>query len=206
LNPTATKKPLPPDCITLSHAICHHRGTGEGGANIIRAVLSGERRVLGNVDGTVRGLFVSRAEFQQFGKNERARQHGNARTPSEVAKEISCYRRCIPGLVGRKLLDGWNTPTGLRISEASIARFKKKYVSLVSIAREIGSCVRALMRYCAAKQIPTVLLKYAYNEARQAFIRIKDRNAVLSFRPVRVLNKPQAANQKPPNRTVFLGD
>ena len=206
LNSNPMNTILPRDCITLYQAMRRYKGADAGSASIIRALLCGELRVLGNVDGTVRGLFVSRAEFQQFGKNERARQNGNARTPSEVAKEISCYRRCIPGLVGRKLLDGWNTPTGLRISEASIARFKKKYVSLVSIAREIGSCVRALMRYCAAKQIPTVLVKYAYNEARQAFIRIKDRNAVLSFRPVRVLNKPQAANQKPPNRTVFLGD
>ena len=156
---------------------------------------------MGNVDGTVRGLFVSRAEFQQFGKNDRARQNGNARTPSEVAKEISCCISCIPGLVGRKLLDGWNTPTGLRISEASIARFKIRYVSLASIAREIGSRARGLMGHSAAKQIPMVFVKYAYNESKQAFVRLKDRNAVC-FRPVRVLNKPKAANQKRPNRAV----
>jgi hypothetical protein len=148
---------------------------------------------MGNVDGTVRGLFVSRAEFQQFGKNDRARQNGNARTPSEVAKEISCCISCIPGLVGRRLLDGWNTRTGLRISEQSIAKFKKQYVSLVSIAREIGSSAWGLMGHCAAKHIPMIVVPY--NESKQAFVRLKDRNAVLSYRPVRVWNQQQSAER-----------
>ena len=203
LNPTATKKPLPPDCITLSHAICHHRGTGEGGANIIRAVLSGERRVLGNVDGTVRGLFVSRAEFQQFGKNDRAREHGNVRTASEVARELCCSNGYVPGLVGLRLLDGRNTPTGWQISEQSIARFKKKYVSLPSIARETGNGVKDLKGHCAAKHISMILVKNAYCETRQVFVPIKDRNALLSFRPAHVFNKPQAANRNRPNRQVL---
>jgi TniQ len=202
LNPSATNMNLPPDCITLYQAMYGYHGTGEGGASIIRALLSGELQVLGNVDGTVRGLFVSRAEFQQFGKNDRARQNGNARTPSEVAKELRCHMASVPGLVAAKLLDGWNTPTGLRISEASIAKFKKKYVSLASIAREIGSRAPSLMGHCVAKQIPMVFVKYAYNKSKQAFVRLKDRNAALSFRPVRVLNKPKAANQERPNRAV----
>jgi TniQ len=202
LNPSATNKSLPSDCITLSHAMCHHRGTGEGGASIIRALLSGELRVMGNVDGTVRGLFVSRAEFLQFGKNDRARQNGNVRTASEVAKELCCNNGYVPGLVWLRLLDARKTPRGWQISEQSIVRFKKKYVSLESIAREIGNSARDVKGYCAAKHIPMVLVKNAYHETRQAFVRIKDRGAVLSFRPVRMLNRPKAANQKRPNRAV----
>ena len=99
LNPGPTNKTLPSDCITFYQAMRRYHGTGEGGASIIRALLSGELRVLGNVDGTVRGLFVSQAEFRQFGKNDRARQNGNARTASEVAKEIRCNRGCVQGLV-----------------------------------------------------------------------------------------------------------
>jgi len=108
LNPS-TNRTLPRDCITLYQAMRQYHGTG---ASIIRALLSGELRVLGNVDRTVRGLFVSRAEFQQFRKNERARQNGNARTPSEVAKEIHCNKLYLPSLIRRRLLDGWNTPRG----------------------------------------------------------------------------------------------
>lgn len=183
LSPSATNKPLPPDCITLWQGICRYQGTG---ASIFRAFLSGELRVLGNVDGTVRGLFVSRAEFQQFGRNERARQNGNARTASEVAKELCCHKGYVPALVGLRLLDARKTPKGLRISEVSIARFKEKYVRLVSIAREIGCKTAALMQHCVSNHIPMVVVKYRYLKSKQAFTRIKDRDAVLSFRPLSV--------------------
>lgn len=178
LNSNPITKTLPSDCITVYQAMCGHYET-----SIIRALLSGELRPLGNVDGTVRGLFISRAEFQQFGRNERARQNGSARTASEVAKEIHCATQCIRELVESRLLDGWNMPTGLRISEQSIATFKEKYISLSSIAREVGSSPRVLMRHCAAQHIPMVVVKYQY---KQAFIRIKDREVVLSFLPRRV--------------------
>lgn len=172
----------------------YHHGTREGSASIIRALLSGEVPVLGNVDGTVRGLLVSRAEFQQFSKNDNARQNGNARTVLEVAKEIRCDRHCIPGLVGLKLLDGWNTPTALRISEQSIMRFKKKYVSLASIAREIGTRATFLMGHCAETHIPMVVVPS--NVSRHAFVRLKDRGALLSFRPARWWDQQRSAGRK----------
>jgi hypothetical protein len=195
LNPDSMTKTLPRDCITF-HQAMHRYKTGGGSASIIRALLSGELRVLGNVDGTVRGLFVSLADFQQFGKDDHARQKGNARTPLEVAKEIHCKQECVPGLVGLKLLDGWKTPRGLRISEQSIARFKTNYVSLVSIACEIGSAATALVGHCAAKHIPMVFVKYPHRETRQAFVRISDRNAVLSLRPEQSWNQQRSAERK----------
>ena len=67
-------------------------------------------------------------------------------------------RAAFLGLVELRLLDGWNTSRGLRISEESIMRFKKKYVSLASIAREIGhDFANFLMRHCARKHIPIVM-------------------------------------------------
>jgi hypothetical protein len=75
------------------------------------------------------------------------------------------------------------TPKRLRISEVSIAKFKKKYLPLASIAREIGSNATALMQHCVWNHIPMVVVKYRYGKSKQAFIRIRDRDAVLSFRP-----------------------
>jgi hypothetical protein len=160
-------------------------------SNVPLAWVTLERRVPGNVDGTVRGLFVSRADFQQFCKNDRARQNGNARTVLEVAKEIRCDRLCIPGLVGLKLLDGRNTPTALRISEQSITRFKKKYVSL---ADEIGTRASFLMGHCAETHIPMVIVPSMVS--RHAFVRLKDRSAVLSFRPARWWDQQRSAERK----------
>jgi TniQ len=199
LNPSATNKSVPPDCITLYQAMHQYRAyhrIGEGGATVIRALLSGELRVMGNIDGTVRGLFVSRSELQQFGKNNRARQNGNARTPSEVAEELRCDRACVCGLVESRLLDGRNTSRGLRISEQSIARFKNRYVSLASIAREIGSSGRALMRHCAAKHIPMIVVKYRYSKNKYAFVRLEDRNGLLSFRSAGWWNQQRSAERK----------
>jgi hypothetical protein len=139
LNPSTTDKTLPRGCVTLyrlSRPTRRHYGARE--ASIIRALLSGELRVMGNIDGTVRGLFVSRADYQQFCRNDRARQNGNARTALEVAKELHCMRECIPGLVELKLLDGWNTSTGLRISEQSFTRFKKKGNSDFIVGDDLG--------------------------------------------------------------------
>ena len=193
LNPNPTNKTIPSDCITLRQAMCRYHGTGEGCSSIIRALLSGELRVLGNVDGTVRGLFVSQAEFRQFGKNDRARQHGNARTCSEATKEICCDWGCVQGLVSARLLDGWNVSTGLRISEESIVIFKTKYVSLLSIARETGWISRTLMRHCERKHIPILMVKHPSKETKHVFVRITDRDAVLSYRPVRLWD-----TQRPP--------
>ena len=200
LNPSTTNKTLPRDCVTLWLTRWHRAAHG-GGAGIIRALLSGELRVLGNVDGTVRGLFVSRAEVQQFSKNDNARQNGNARTVLEVAKEIRCHPGCIPGLVGLKLLHGWNTPTALRISEQSITRFKKKYVSLASIAREIGTRASFLMGHCAETHIPMVVVPS--NVSGHAFVRLKDRSAVLSFRSVRWWDQQRSAER---NRRVTANE
>jgi hypothetical protein len=130
---------------------------------------------------------VSQAELRQFGKNDRARQNGNARTYSEVTNEICCDWGCVEGLVSAKLLDGWNTPTGWRISEESIAMFKKKYVSLLSMARETGRISRTLMRHCARKHIPTLMVKHPSKETKHAFVCLYKRakcGVVLSASPL----------------------
>ncbi len=93
-----------------------------------------------------------------------------------------------------KLLDGWNTPTALRISEQSITRFKEKYVSLASIAREIGTRASFLMGHCAATHIPMGVVPS--NVSRHAFVHLKDRSAVLSFRPARWWNQQRSAERK----------
>src|ERR1022692_306087 len=69
--------------------------------------------------------------------------------------------------------------------------------------RETGNGAKDLKGHCAAKHIAMILVKNAYCETRQVFVPIKDRNALLSFRPAHVFNKPQAANRNRPNRQVL---
>jgi len=71
-------------------------------------------------------------------------------------------------------------------------------VSLVSIAREIGSSPSALLRHwAAAKQMPVVVLKVAYGEGKQqSFVRLKYRNPLLSFRPAMWQEQQRSAKRK----------
>ena len=51
LSPVEKNDAIQPDCIDLHRAMRQYRGTGEGSAGAIRALLSGELPVVGNVDG-----------------------------------------------------------------------------------------------------------------------------------------------------------
>src|SRR5271157_2535037 len=59
-------------------------GSVEAKANIVRAVLSRELPVVGNVDGTVAGLLVSYEGFQRLAHDERARENGDTRTIAQA--------------------------------------------------------------------------------------------------------------------------
>lgn len=67
-------------------------------------------------------------------------------------------------------------------------------VPLASIAREVGSSARALMRRCAARRIPMIVVKHWYSQS--AFVRLRDRNAVLSYRPMFVWIQQRSAERK----------
>jgi hypothetical protein len=123
-------------------------GSVEVKANIVRAVLSRELPVVGNVDGTVAGLLVLHEGFQRIVHDERARANGDTRTMAEAARQLECDPGSIHSLVKRELLRARPVRKGVRVTEESIAEFKRRYVSLVSIARTIRTSSRALMRFC----------------------------------------------------------
>jgi len=176
-------------CITLGKILHGHHGAPSGRINIVRAMLSRELTVIGNVNGKIGGLAISLHEYKTFAQNDRARANGNARTPSEVAAELYCDREAVPGLFERGLLKGKQIPVGLRITEQSLAAFKQRYVSLASIATELGSSSRALMRYCAANKISVLNVQSTRVGKTQPFVRIGDREELLKFRAQRSLKK-----------------
>jgi hypothetical protein len=179
-------------CITFAIVARGWYGSVEAKANIVRAVLSGELPVVGNVDGTVEGLLIPYEEFQRFGNDARARTNGNTRTPSEAAQHLECDPGSIPGLVGLELLRGRQTPKGLRLTEQSIAEFKKQYVSLASIAKTIGTSSRALMSFCEKRGIPIVVAQKECQKRQQAFVGAEQTQELLCFRSTRMLKSPHS--------------
>src|SRR5271157_5268752 len=151
-------------------------------ARIVRAVLSGELPVVGNVDGTVTGLLVSYEGFQRLAHDERARANGDTRTIAEAARQLECNPRSIRRLVELELLRARQTPKAFRVTEESIAEFKKRYVSLLSIARTTNSASWALQNTCKRCNLPMLVATQTGRKSSQAFIRAEQRRELLCLR------------------------
>ena len=160
-------------------------------ASIVRAVLSGELLVVGNVDGTVAGLLVSYEGFQRLAHDERARANGDTRTIAEAARLLECNPRSIRRLVELEWLRARQTPKAFRVTEESIAEFKKRYVSLLSIARTTDSASWALHRLCKRCNLPMLVARQPGKKSSQVFIRAEQRQELLRLRSGRKL-KPQS--------------
>ena len=157
-------------------------GSVEVKANIVRAALSGELPVVGSVDGTVAGLLVSYEGFQRLAHNERARANGDTRTIAEAARQLECNTRSVRRLVELGWLRARPTPKAFRLTEESIAEFKKRYVSLVSIARTTNSASWALQNLCKRCNLSMLVAGQPGKKRSQAFIRAEQRQELLSLR------------------------
>ena len=144
--------------------------------------MSRELPVVGNVDGTVAGLLVSYQGFQRLAHDERARAKGDTRTIAEAARLLECNTRSVRRLVELEWLRAKPTPKAFRVTEESIAEFKKQYVSLLSIARTTDSASWALQGLCKRNNLPTLVARQSGKKSSQAFIRAEQREELLSLR------------------------
>ena len=74
------------------------------------------------------------------------------------------------------------TPKAFRVTEESIAAFKKRYVSLLSIARMTNSASWALRNICKRRNLPMLVASQPGKKSSQAFIRAEQRKELLSLR------------------------
>jgi hypothetical protein len=166
-------------------AVLSRYGSVEAKANIVRAVLSRDLPVVGNVDGTVAGLLVSYEGFQRLAHDERARANGETRTIAEAARQLECNTSSIRRLVELEWLRARPSPKAFRVTEESIAEFKKRYVSLLSIARTTNSASWALQNTCKRCNLPMLVASQPRKKGSQAFIRAEQRQELLCLRSSR---------------------
>ena len=167
-------------------------GSVEAKANIVRAVLSRELPVVGNVDGTVAGMLVSYEGFQRLAHDERARANGDTRTIAEAARQLECNTRSVRRLVELEWLRARPTPKAFRVTEESIAEFKKRYVSLLSIARTTNTASWALQHLCKRCNLSMLVASQPSRKSSQAFIRTEQRQELLCLRSGRKLKSRSA--------------
>jgi len=157
-------------------------GSVEAKASIVRAMLSKKLPVVGNVDGTVAGLVVSNEGFQRLAQDERARANEGTSTIAETARKLECNTRSVRRLVELEWLTASRASKALRVTEESIAEFKKRYVSLVSIARTTNSASWALQNICKRCNVPLLVASQPSKKSSQAFIRAGQRQELLGLR------------------------
>ena len=182
-----------PECIRFAIVARGWYGSVEAKANIVRAVLSRELPVVGNADGTVAGLLVSYEGFQRLAHDERARANGDTRTIAEAARLLECNTRSIRRLVELEWLRAKPAPKAFRVTEESIAEFKKRYVSLLSIARTTKSASWALQSICKRCNLPMLVARQPTKKSSQAFIRAEQRQELLYLRSGRSLKSGLAS-------------
>ena len=189
LNPADLSSPRH---VRFAIVACGWYGSVEAKANVVRALLSRELPIVGNVDGTVAGLLVSYEGFQRLAHDERARANGDTRTINEAARQLECNTRTIRRLVELEWLRARRTPKAFRVTEESIAEFKKRYVSLLSIARMTNSASWALQNLCNRCNLPMLVARQVGKKSSQVFNRAEQRRELLCLRSGKSLKSRSA--------------
>jgi hypothetical protein len=164
---------VPPrqNCLALREATRGFHGYLGGGAEVVRAVLSRDLSVGTSIDGTVGGLLIPCEEFDCFVEKAHCRIFGKSRSSGRTARELCCESQTIPGLVASGLLASRKTPVGVRITEESIAEFKREYVRMASIAKALDTSSRALACFCEKNDISMVIIDRKRNHERRLLVR-----------------------------------
>jgi hypothetical protein len=166
------------ESVTLNSVLCGHHDSTKIKVKLVRALLAKDIAVFGNADGTIGGLLLDRFGYRQFIVDARSGAAGNAKTPEEVARQLSCDPEAVPALVRLGLLQNGVTPVGLRIADESVTAFRSEYISLAAIAKAEQTSSRALMRRCGDRGI-SMLLVPMKRRGPQPFIRVVDHQSSL---------------------------
>jgi len=114
--------------------------------------------------------------------DERARANGDTRTIAEAARQLECNTKSVRRLVELGWLRATPTPKAFRVTEESIAEFKKRYVSLLSIARTTNTASWALPHLCNRYNLSMLVAGQPGKKSSQAFIRAEQRQELLCLR------------------------
>jgi hypothetical protein len=171
------------DGIALKAVMGGHHDSPKTKVDVVRALLAGSLRIVGNADGAIAGLSIDRAEYCRIAIAARIRAAEDTMPAYKVEEHLLCDSSTVPGLFHMGLLKGRNTPTGLRITNGSVEDFKTRYVSLASIANSIGTTSsRGLMSLCERHGIEMLLVPRAGRRGEQPFVQISDCAKLLEVR------------------------
>src|ERR1035438_7375128 len=130
----------------------------------------------------LRGLWCRLEGFQRLAQDEPARTNEGTSTIAEAARQLECNTRSVRRLIELEWLKTSQTSRTFRVTEESIAEFKKRYVSLLSIARTSNSASWALQNTCKRCNLPMLVARQSGKKTSQAFIRAEQGQELLRLR------------------------
>jgi hypothetical protein len=132
--------------------------SAEGKAGFVLAYLSGDIRAFGRTGDTLKDIQFRQADVAVFVGRSRAMAAGDSVSLKEAAVLVGCDARGLPGLLDSGHLIAETGREGLRVSRESIARFSTQYVALSSLAKEVGTSSRRLLRLAKAGEVNVLLI------------------------------------------------
>lgn len=162
-------------------------------AMVIDFMLSRKLYSAGSEDGSVAGILIpekivldARAREQSIALQDSRKCAGQSEsevalpvTAHDAAKKAECSRAALHALVSRGILRGKKRKSTLWIARESLDKFVTRYVSILSLARRIGTSTPALMKYCSRKKINMLIVRCGAGKWRQGFIRRGETTKVL---------------------------
>jgi hypothetical protein len=166
------------ESVTLRSVLCGCHDSTKIKLTLVRGLLARDIPLVGNADDTIGGLLLDRFACQLYIADVRCRVAGNAKTPRDVARELSCDPAAVSGLVRLGFLQNGTAPVGLRIKDESVTAFRREYISLAAVAKAEQTSSRALMHCCRERGID-VLMVPMKRRGPQPFIRVVDHQSSL---------------------------
>ena len=175
--------------ITLTQA---YRGikclSAEGSASLVLALLNGEIKALGKTGDSPGQLIMDRRDIRRLVFNSRSEVLGTPPSTAEAASALRCEMKTVRTLVKTGLLDISGINSHFRVTGDSLDRFREKYVSLASLAKEYGSSSKRILKLFdqagmetlrierSVSGIPQHLLPRALEKAGRDLLRARDRS------------------------------
>lgn len=146
------------DTLTLKEALQTQKfGSDLGKVDFIQSLIEGDVPCLGNVDGTVAGILVSRRVATTRAQRSRWRwSESSSCSRLDAAGRLGC-----PPEVIRMLTDDGHlepAPENGRVLKSTVTRFEAAWVPLRPIAQEIGTTVPRLVRLAEDKKIAVLVV------------------------------------------------
>jgi hypothetical protein len=147
------------DLVDLARVLRESRfHRSEGKAGFVLAYLSGDIPAFGRTGDTLKDIQFRQADVAVFVGRSRAMAAGDSVSQKEAAVLVGCDARGLPGLLDSGHLIAEPGREGLRVSRESIARFSTQYVALSSLAKEMGTSSRRLLRLAKAGDVNVLLV------------------------------------------------